>query len=161
MTVSRPAFVYREVRRPAPALLRAVAAGAALVTLAVLVFAELGPVSVTLLLGALAAFLWWCWSTRYEVRVSTERLEVCFAPFRARQVPLQEVVSCAQHMAFPWGDGSDGHRQVEGVDTWQAGTGAGLLVELDGGEALWVDCGRPDRLAVALKTRRRRRQRGA
>lgn len=161
MSVSRPTFVYREVRRPAPLLLRAVVVGAALVTAAVFSVVRLGPIGAVSLLGALAAFLWWCWSTRYEVRVSAEGLEVCFAPFRARRIPLKQVVGCAQHMAYPWGAGPSGRRQVAGVDTWQAGTGAGLLVELDGGDALWVDCGRPDRLAAALKTRSRRRRRGS
>jgi len=157
MSASHPAVAYQEVRRPAQRLLRWVGWGAATATLAALLLSWPGAVGACALLAALSGFLWWCHSTRYEVRVADDRLEVRFAPLRARVVPVAEVVSCVPHMAYPWGEGPRGHRRVAGVDTWRAGAGAGLVVELDGGDALWVDCGHPDRLAAALVRRRRRR----
>lgn len=157
MSAAHPLVAYQEVRRPAQRLLRWAGWGAATVTLAALLLSWPGVAGAVTLLATLAAFLWWCRSTRYEVRVAGDCLEVRFAPLRARVVPVAQVVSCVPHMAYPWGEGPRGHRQVDGVETWRAGAGAGLVVELDGGNALWVDCGHPDQLANALGRRRRRR----
>lgn len=155
--VKHPVVAYQETRRPAARLLRAACWSAAAATLLVLLLARPGVLGIGALLLALGGFLWWCRSTRYEVRVSDEQLELRFAPLRARVVPVEQVIGCAPHMAYPWGDEPRGRRRADGVETWRAGRGAGLVVELDGGDALWVDCGHPERLAAALRRRRRRR----
>ena len=134
-----------------------VAAAGVVATLASLAVLRPGLAGALALAALCGGFLWWCLATRYVVRVTGERLELRFAPLRVRRVPVTEVVGCVAHMAYPWGEGPRGPRRVVGVDCWRAGAGAGVVVELDGGTALWVDCAHPERLAAVLRGRRPRR----
>ena len=152
---------FHELRRPAVRL-RAVAAAAAVLAAAlVLAIARPGALGVALVVAGLAAFLWWTWVSRYELRVADGELRVGLLPLRKRTVPLAEVQGCVAHMAYPWGEDRRGPKQVDGVETYRLGAGAGLVVELADGSALWLDCAHPEALAGALRPPRRRRQKAA
>ena len=149
---------FHELRRPDLGLRRLLAGGAVLATLLALLVVRPGAVGLVGCALGLAAFLWWSWVSRYELLVDDGQLHVRWLPLRRRTIPLEQVAGCVAHMAYPWGEDRRGPRRVEGVECWRIGAGAGLVVELEDGGAVWLDCAHPEDLAGVLRPARRRRK---
>lgn len=119
--------------------------------------------SFCLVVGVVALFQWWVWSTRFTVRLQEEVLSLRLAPFPAKRIPLEEIKGAVTHMSYPWGIGKRGWsiQRSPGVTVFFTDPGAGLVLELESGQAVWFNSPQAEKLAVLLKPRKRRRKTAA
>ena len=103
------------------------------------------------------AYQWWLGATRFQVQLSTESLELQWGPWGRRSVAREDILDATPHMSYPWGYRDGGRlRATPGVEAFATGPGAGVVLELAGGQALWLNSGRAEELAACLRPRRRR-----
>jgi len=153
--------LFLEERRPATSLLKGLRWGG--LVLAVLSLAWLVYVQATwpwLLAVVLAGMLfqWWIWTTRFLVRLGPEALSLRQAPFPVRRLERDQIVGATPHMSYPWGfqGNSQRPRRTPGVEAYATSLGSGVVVELEGGHALWLNCDRAEELASLLRRPKRR-----
>jgi hypothetical protein len=111
------------------------------------------------ILGGLALFSWWLWATRFTVRLDEEALSLRMAPFPTRRIPLEEIAGASTHMSYPWGIGKRGWSisKSPGVTVYFTGAGAGVVLELASGSAIWLNADQPEKLVSLLPKRRKRK----
>lgn len=110
--------------------------------------------------GVLLLFQWWLWSTRFTVRLEEDVLTLRLAPFPGKRIPLEEIKGAVTHMSYPWGIGKRGWsiQRSPGVTVFFTDPGAGLVLELESGQAVWFNSPQAERLAALLKPQKRRRK---
>lgn len=153
---------FFEERRPSSRLVQRSRLGSgALLVLAVI----LGVVGWTpwwtagMVAGFALTFQWWMFVTRFTVRLEEKVLHLRLAPFPTKKIPLEEITGAATHMSYPWGIGKRGWsiQRSPGVTVFFTDPGAGLVLELENGQAVWFNAKRPEELAALLRPSRRRR----
>ena len=124
-----------------------------------LVLVRMPWVGMAAIVAGFALFSWFLWSTRFTVVLGSESLDLRMAPFPSRRIPLEEIQQAITHMSYPWGIGKRGWSvsKSPGVTVYFTGAGAGLVLELEDGKAVWFNTARPEELAAMLPRRRRRR----
>ncbi|MGB0952758.1 MAG: hypothetical protein ACPG31_06015 [Planctomycetota bacterium] len=110
--------------------------------------------------GVVLFFQWWLWSTRFIVRLEEEALTLRLAPFPGKRIPLEEIKGTSTHMSYPWGIGKRGWsiQKSPGVTVYFTDPGAGLVLELENGQAVWFNSPQAEKLAAMLKPRKRRKK---
>ncbi len=109
--------------------------------------------------AAVGVFSWWLWVTRYRLQLTNDTLSVQVRPFRSLRIPLAEIRSASPHMSYPWGVSAKGWslRRAPGVKVFYTHPGAGVVLELESGRAVWVNVEQADTLVGLLKGGRGRR----
>jgi len=152
---------FEEERRPSPLLVQRFRWGSLGLAVLVLLLALVGWFpwwTMASSLGALAVFQWWLFVTRFTVRFQDQVLTLRMAPFPAKKIPLEEIKGTSTHMSYPWGIGQNGWsiQRSPGVQVFFTDSGAGLVLELENGKAVWLNSHRPEALAALLKRRAKR-----
>jgi hypothetical protein len=111
------------------------------------------------ILGGLALFGWLLWASRFTICLDKEALSLRMAPFPTRRIPLEEISGASTHMSYPWGIGKRGWSisKSPGVTVYFTHAGAGLVLELADGRAIWLNSDQPEKLVSLLPKRRKRK----
>lgn len=109
--------------------------------------------------GMVLLFLWWMFVTRFTIQLEEGVLSLRLAPFPTKRIPLGEITGATTHMSYPWGVGKRGWgiQRSPGVLVFFTHPGAGLVLELEDGQAVWFNAQQPEALAALLRPSRRRR----
>lgn len=155
------ASLFFEERRPATTLVRGLRWGGfalGILCLAWLFYVEASWPWLATVAVVSAVFQWWLWTTRFLVRLGTDALSLRQAPFPVRRLEREQIVGATPHMSYPWGFQGKSHRPrtTPGVETYATSPGSGVVVELEGGHALWLNCDRAEELAGLLRRPKRR-----
>jgi len=157
---------FHEERRPSPLLVRRFRWGSLGVCVVALLIAAFGWMpwwAAATTAGVLLVFQWWLFATRFTVRFENNVLSLRMAPFPAKKIPVEEIKATATHMSYPWGMGSNGWsiQRSPGVEVFFTDPGAGLVLELENGQAVWLNSHQPEALAAMLKRRPKRKKKAA
>jgi len=151
--------IFFEERRPSSLMVKPLCIGAVLVVVLVLLLVPLpwiarGGIGVGLLM-----FLWLLWASRFTIRLDQECLSLRMAPFPVRRIPLEEIAGASTHMSYPWGIGKRGWSisRSPGVTVYFTNAGAGVVLEMVDGRAVWLNSDQPEKLVSFLPKRRNRR----
>ena len=158
---SEPA-TFEEERRPSPVLVHRFRLGSLGLCVLVALLAFVGWIpwwSLALTAGILAVFQWWLFATRFTVRLKDQVLSLRMAPFPAKKIPVEDIRAAATHMSYPWGIGKRGWsiQRSPGVLVFFTDPGAGLVLELESGLAVWLNSHQPEALAALLKRQPKRK----
>lgn len=158
-SASQGAPIFSEERRPSPLMVKRLSLGAVVVVAALLLLVPLPWVSRGAIVGGLALFGWLLWASRFTIRLDREALSLRMAPFPTRRIPLEEIAGASTHMSYPWGIGKRGWSisKSPGVTVYFTHAGAGVVLELADGGAIWLNADQPEKLVSLLPKRRRRR----
>ncbi|MHC4822560.1 MAG: hypothetical protein ACYTEP_00910 [Planctomycetota bacterium] len=110
--------------------------------------------------GFALVFQWWMFVTRFTVRLEDQVLALRLAPFPTKRIPVEQITGAATHMSYPWGIGKRGWsiQRSPGVTVFFTDPGAGLVLELENGQAVWFNARRPEELAALLRPGRKKRR---
>ncbi|MDA1114608.1 MAG: hypothetical protein O3A95_09965 [Planctomycetota bacterium] len=153
---------FEEERRPSPLLVHRFRSGSLGLCLLIGFMPLLGWTPWWMLwmtAGILLVFQWWLFATRFNVRLKDEVLSLRMAPFPAKKIPVGEIKAATTHMSYPWGIGKRGWsiKRSPGVLVFFTDPGAGLVLELESGLAVWLNSYQPEVLAALLKRRPKRK----
>lgn len=151
--------IFTEERRPAPLIVKRLCIGAVVVVALVLLLVPLPWTARGAIGGGLLLFMWLLWASRFTIRLDQEFLRLRMAPFPARRIPLEEIAGASTHMSYPWGIGKRGWSisKSPGVTVYFTNAGAGVVLELVDGRAVWLNSDQPEKLVSLLPKRRKRR----
>ncbi len=151
--------VFFEERRPSPLVVKRLCAGAILVVALTLLLVPLPWIGRGCLVAGLLLFIWLLWASRFTIQLDEETLALRMAPFAVRRIPLVEIAGASTHMSYPWGIGKRGWSisKSPGVSVYFTGPGAGVVLELADGNAVWLNADQPEKLVSLLPKRRKRK----
>jgi hypothetical protein len=151
--------IFTEERRPSPLIVKRLCFGAVLVVALVLLLVPLSWLARGGIGGGLLLFVWLLWASRFTIRLDQEFLRLRMAPFPTRRIPLEEISGASTHMSYPWGIGKRGWSisKSPGVTVYFTNAGAGVVLELVDGRAVWLNSDQPEKLVSLLPKRRKRR----
>jgi hypothetical protein len=133
--------------------------GAVVLVAALLAFVPLPWQGQAAMVAGLLLFWWLLWVSRFTIRLDEESLCLRMAPFPPRRLPLDQIAGATTHMSYPWGIGKRGWSisRSPGVTVYFTGAGAGVVLELQDGGAIWLNSEHPEQLVSLLPKRRRSR----
>jgi len=151
--------VFIEERRPSPLMVKRLCLGAVVLVVLTLLLVPLPWIGRGAILIGLLLFVWLLWASRFTIRLEQESLALRMAPFPTRRIPLEEIAGASTHMSYPWGIGKRGWSisRSPGVSVYFTHAGAGVVLELANGQAIWLNADQPELLVSLLPKRRKRR----
>jgi len=151
--------IFFEERRPSPLMVKRLCIGAVVIVAAVLLLVTLSWLARGTIVGGFLLFVWLLWVSRFTIKLDHECLRLRMAPYPTRRIPLEEIAGASTHMSYPWGIGKRGWgiSKSPGVTVYFTNPGAGLVLELADGSAIWLNSDQPEKLASLLPKRRKRR----
>ena len=157
---------FDQERRPSPLLVQRLRLGSLglCVLIALLPLFGWAPWAVLWITAAvLMVFQWWLFATRFTVRLKDDVLSLRMAPFPAKKIPVDQIKAAVTHMSYPWGIGKRGWsiQRSPGVQVFFTDPGAGLVLELENGQAVWLNSPQPEALAALLKRRPKRKKKAS
>ena len=151
--------IFFEERRPSPLVVKRLCVSAVVLVTFLLLLIPMPWGGRTAILAGLLLFGLFLWRSRFVIRLDGEELQLQMAPFPKRRIPLEEIAGATTHMSYPWGIGKRGWSisRSPGVTVYFTGAGAGVVLELADGGAIWLNANQPEKLVSLLPKRRKRR----